>query len=153
MTEKSWIWNGSAQADPEDARRELEDIKRREHEQLQARLGYRVVAPQGREATGVSRHEMQELLQRGGLQRDEKDTTVKRSGLGRTNTASFGGTAFAASEILEGTALPPPPPQPQYFARPATAHVDAGGPSAADAGKKQHKVQCDVRVPGECDCY
>lgn len=103
-TEDSWIFNqgsGAVARKEVDPKQELLEIKRREAELLHASLhgGIKVGAQKK-----LTQFEMDELLKKGQIERDEKDA-AQLAGLGKRKGGGGGGVGFDAPQvtILEGT--------------------------------------------------
>jgi hypothetical protein len=101
-TETSWIFGSDSLKKDDDPQRELAEIRRREAELLHASLngGIKVGA-----AKKLTQFEIDELLKKGQLERDEKDG-AKMAGLGkRKGGGGSNGVGFDAPQAtrLEGT--------------------------------------------------
>ena len=104
-TEDSWIFGQGSGAAPKkemDPREELLEIKRREAELLHASLngGIKVGAQKK-----LTQFEVEELLKKGQIERDEKDAAQQMAGLGKRKGGGGGGIGFEAPQVtvLEGT--------------------------------------------------
>lgn len=106
-TQSSWVWQGGgvmgAGAPTEE---ELEEVRRRDAAALEQTLYGK---PKSRTKTEMSKYEMEQVLQRGKIERDDKDAPGKMGGVGiehSTRLESSGtmkGFDGAKKSVLEGT--------------------------------------------------
>ncbi len=102
-TEDSWIFGQGKKNEASDPQQELLEIKRREAELLHASLNGGIKVGVQKKLT---QFEMEELLKKGQIERDEKDN-APMAGLGKRKGGGGGGVGFEAvqSTVLEGTVV------------------------------------------------